>query len=302
MTSKRAMLFLIPLLISSFTLLASRLLQPPDLLRPKIFVIGLSKTGTTSIGDALGSLGYRRLGWGDVRSRHLVHTWAHGNLQPHLDIARYYDAFEDLPWSHTFREMAEHFPDSKFVLSLRKDEETWLRSVKTHFGRGRWLAYSYFYGADVYEGNEEVIRTSYRNHTERVREYFKDKPGRLVELDIDRGDANWDVLCGVAICPGNTAPEIEFPRSNAAVSWNSNVILDKLLWLWGWALARVEERSTALYYGGGDEGVKHLLRGCWSVYDTVETMFMSAYFGVMSGSADSIAVRAVSPPGVSGVN
>lgn len=277
------------LAIAVIALLAPRLLQPPNSLRPKIFVIGLSKTGTTSIGDALSYLGYRRLGWGDVRSRHLVHTWAHGNLQPHLDIARYYDAFEDLPWGQVHREMAEHFPDSKFVLSLRKDEETWLRSVETHFGRGRWLAYSYFYGADVYEGNEEVIRASYRNHTAQVREYFKDQPERLVELDIDLGDANWEVLCRVAICPGGYPPSIGFPRSNAAVSWNSNFVLGQLLWLWGCVLARVEEHSTELYYGNGSAVIKALLHGCWTVYDAVETMWMSAYFELMSASAASVA-------------
>lgn len=285
MISRRDTLAVITFLFSGLILLASRLLQPPDLYRPKTFVIGLSKTGTTSIGDALGLLGYRRLGWGDIRSRHLVHTWAHGDLQSHLDIARYYDAFEDLPWAQVYREMAELFPDSKFVLSLRKDEETWLRSVKTHFERGRWPAYSYFYGADSYQGNEEVIRGSYRNHTESVREYFKDKPGRLVELDIDRGDANWEVLCKIAICPGGKAPSIGFPRSNAAGSWNSNIIIGKLLWLWGCIVARVEARSSDLYYGGGgSRGVKALLCACWSVYDAVETMWMSAYFELLSGS------------------
>lgn len=181
-----------------------------------------------------------------------------------------------------FREMADLYPDSKFVLSLRKDEETWLRSIKTHFARGRWVPYSYFYGADVYDGStEEVIRSSYRNHTESVREYFKERPGRLVELDIDQGDANWEVLCKVAVCPGGRAPMVRFPRSNTAASWNTNVVVDTVVFLWRWIVTRIEERASALYYEtGSSEGVKLALRLCWSVYDAVETMFMSAYFGI----------------------
>jgi hypothetical protein len=67
-----ALALLLALLLSH---ISYQLAQPPPGLKPKIFVIGLSKTGTTSIGDALEMLGYRRLGWRDIRSQHMVHTW-----------------------------------------------------------------------------------------------------------------------------------------------------------------------------------------------------------------------------------
>ena len=108
------------------------------------------------------------------------------------------------------------------MLSLRENEDRWLRSMGTHMGRGKWLPYATFYGADTFEGNEEVIRQSYRNHTENVRAYFSDKPDRYMELKID-GDTNWDVLCQVAQCPGNKIPSLAFPKR----SFNDALAKDK---------------------------------------------------------------------------
>lgn len=181
--------------------------------------------------------------------------------------------------------MAELYPTAKFVLSLREDEEIWLRSAKRHFDRGQWGAYKYFYGANVFDGNEDVIRDSYRNHTKGVREYFEDKPGRMVELNIDQGDANWEVLCKVAVCPEDVVSLGGFPRSNTASSWSSNFIIDWFQWLWRWTVTRIEERAVDLYYRrGGNEGTKTILRGCWKCYDVVETMWMSAYLELIPGS------------------
>lgn len=180
-----------------------------------------------------------------------------------------------------YEEMAALFPDSKFVLSLRKDEETWLRSVKTHFGRGKWLPYEFFYGADVFEGNEGVIRDSYRSHTGSVREFFEDKPGRMVELNIDAGDVNWEVLCRVAVCPEDMAALGGFPRSNSAESWDSGAVVGGFGWLRGWIVTRTEEWVSKVYYGNCSEWTRHFLRLCWRLYDAVETMMVSAYFELM---------------------
>jgi hypothetical protein len=50
--------------------------------RPKVFVIGLSKTGTTSLGDALSRLSFRRVGWEDIRSRFLFRSYLNHDLTP----------------------------------------------------------------------------------------------------------------------------------------------------------------------------------------------------------------------------
>ncbi|KAK4634470.1 hypothetical protein CLAFUW4_00227 [Fulvia fulva] len=273
----------LPVLLSTFIFLLFPFAQPPpsQSLKPKVFVLGLSKTGTTSIGDALKRLGYRRLGWRDIRSRHMTHTFVNGDIEPLVKLTRYYDAFEDLPWPSVYKEMAELYPDSKFILSLRKDEETWLRSMRVHVGRGKWQPYNNFYGADTVEGNEAVILESYRNHTEKVRDYFKDKPERYMELSIDNGDVNWDVLCQVAQCPGGRVPKVHFPKSNTAAHWEMGTIINNLQWCWGWTVTRSEEQISQYYYRSGRTLLKPLLRTCWSIYDTIETIYSELYFQIM---------------------
>lgn len=256
--------------------------QPPEVLKPKVFVLGLSKTGTTSIGDALERLGYRRLGWRDIRSRHSCHTWANGDLSALEDLTRFYDAFEDLPWPMVYREMAERHPTSKFVLSLRKDEDTWLRSMDKHMGRGEWMPYEQFYGATKFQGNEETIRQSYRNHTQRVREYFQDKPDRYMEMNIDDGDINWDALCRVAQCPGGKVPTISFPKSNPASAWDMGFIQNTIRYCWGWTVTRTEEQAAKYYYERDFKVVRAMLRTLWMAYDFVERAYTELEFKIVA--------------------
>jgi len=268
-----------PILLSTLILLvAYQVAQPPASLKPKVFVIGLSKTGTSSIGDALALLGYKRLGWKDIRSRHLVHTWANGDHTALIDQTRYYDAFEDLPWPFMYREMAEMYPDARFILSLRKDEQTWLRSMRRHVGRGSWQPYAYFYGTNEVDGHEQTVLNSYRNHTQNVRNYFEDQPHRYTELNIDDGDLNWEVICRVAECPAGSVPWIPFPRSNTAAHWNNGAIVDNLHFLWSWSITRIEELSSTSFYRGGWSGVNALLITVWGVVSVIEQACSELYY------------------------
>ncbi|KAM3416079.1 hypothetical protein BST61_g9561 [Cercospora zeina] len=294
-----------------FALIALTLHQltrpPPPTHRPKVFVIGLSKTGTTSIGDALELLSYRRLGWRDIRSRHLVHTWA--NSHSHTSSSDYnnsssdllptsllaqtlqYDAFEDLPWSKTYPQLAEIYPDAKFILSLRKDDETWLRSMRTHMGRGEWQPYALFYGATTFEGNEEVIRQSYVQHTREVREFFRGKEERFVEMRIDDDDVgdeeNWRALCRVAECPsggGHVFPAagIRFPRTNSKASWDMGPVRNAVRFCWGWMVTRTEEQVVKYYYERDVEAVKPVLNMLWMAYDFVERAYTELEFRIVA--------------------
>lgn len=277
------------LAIAAFILFAAELIaQPPVALKPKIFIIGLSKTGTTSIGDALALLGYKRLGWKDIRSRHLVHTWANGDYHALVDQTRYYDAFEDLPWPFMYRQMAEMYPDAKFVLSLRKDDEAWLRSMRRHVGRGVWQPYSYFYGTSQVDGNEDTVLHSYRNHTNNVRAYFEHQPHRYAELNIDDGDMNWEVLCQFAECPNGRVPSIPFPKSNTAAHWKNGAILDNLHFFWSWSITRIEELSSSSYYRGGWSGTNAILGICWKVVSVIEQACSELYYKATIAQADRL--------------
>ncbi|TKA40311.1 hypothetical protein B0A54_10917 [Friedmanniomyces endolithicus] len=291
-TMRYARATLIPLLLSCLLLLAARLIaQPPSSLRPKIFVIGLSKTGTSSIGDALALLRYKRLGWKDIRSRHLVHTWANGDFRALINQTRYFDAFEDLPWPFMYQQMAEMYPDAKFVLSLRRDERVWLESMRRHVGRGSWQAYGYFYGATEVEGHEETVVQSYRNHTENVRAYFRDRPERYAELVIDDGDLNWEVLCRMADCAGGRVPSIPFPKSNTAAHWQQGSVVGNLHVMWGWFVTRVEEMSAESYYKGGWAVVNGSLDVCWSLVSVIEQACSELYYKAMIATAEPLAFK-----------
>lgn len=273
-------LLLLPLLLSTTYLLATQIAHPPPPLKPKIFVLGLSKTGTTSIGNALALLGYKRTGWKDIKSRHLVHSLMNGDTAALLAETRYYDAFEDLPWPYVYREVSALYPDARFVLSLRKDEETWVRSLRRHMSRGRWEPTRWFYGAERVEGNEAVVREKYRNHTAEVRAFFAgEKEDRFAELVIDDdGEVNWAVLCRLAECPGGRPPRVAFPRSNTAAQWRDGHVSAELHRGLMWVITRVEEWSARVYYGRKSAVVNAVLEVVWHFVDVVELAVCQMYF------------------------
>jgi hypothetical protein len=269
---------LLPLTLSAIYLLSLQIAQPSTTLRPKIFVLGLSKTGTTSVGNALALLGYKRLGWKDIRSRSLVQTYLHGDLSALVEQTQYFDAFEDLPWPFVYREMAELYPDAKFILTLRRDEETWIRSLRRHMGRGDWGPAEAFYGAQRVEGNEEAVLGVYRNHSKSVRNYFERMPERYAELVVDDGDKNWEVLCRVALCPGSIAPTVGFPRSNTAEHWHDGTFVAMLHRLWGWTVTRIEDLTATVYYELQWPVVNRLLELVWHYISVVELAVCQFYF------------------------
>ena len=276
------------LLVSSAVLLAaSQLAQPPANLKQRVFVLGLSRTGTTSIGDALALLGYRRLGWKDIRSKHLVQAFIHGDLGTLVGQTRYFDAFEDLPWPYAYREMAEMYPDAKFILSLRKNETVWLESMRRHMGRGMWQPARYFYGAIGVDGNEETVLTHYRNHITDVRNYFQDKPSRYLELVIDGDDLNWKALCSLAECLKGI-PTLDFPRSNVAAYWHNRGCIAYLHGIWGWTITRVEEHTSYLYYQRRWQIMNWTLDQAWHLVSTIELACCNIYFRFTLGSATSV--------------
>ena len=220
-----------------------------------------------------------------------MHTFIHGDIDSVIDQTKYYDAFEDLPWPYMYRQMAEMYPDAKFVLSLRKDEQTWLRSIKRHMGRGFWQPASYFYGAQFVEGNEETVLNAYRNHTASVREYFRDKPDRYTELVVDNGDVKWKVLCSVAQCPEGCTPIESFPKSNTAAHWHDDdKIISFFQWLWGWTVARIEEMTSRCYYKHSWPMMNIVLEKAWALISVFDMAVSHLYFKIMIESQEPLPV------------
>ena len=176
--------------------------------RPKVFGIGFHKTGTSSLGRALSLLGYRVA---DVQG-----VWNEDIAEKAQEIAfsvvDKFDAFEDNPWPLLYRELDEHYPGSKFILTLRPSDE-WIRSVVNHFGNESTPMRKWIYGVGSPLGNEAVYLNRYGQHNQDVIDYFKGREESLLQMHITEGDG-WDKLCGFL---GEPIAGGDFPHTNKAV-------------------------------------------------------------------------------------
>ena len=116
----------------------------------KIFCIGLSKTGTTSVTDALKILGYDAVHWYATR---LAFRYVDDETCDGIDIDwsffERHDAFADTPIARIYPRLDERYPDAKFILTLR-DADAWLASFADQFARGGLDPFSARLHRDLY--------------------------------------------------------------------------------------------------------------------------------------------------------
>jgi hypothetical protein len=175
-------------------------------MRAKVFGIGMFKTGTSSLGEALELLGYR----------HSAEEWYHGvlfddpwNTQPErwspyipaiVERARKFEAFQDYPWMYVYREMDQTFPGSRFVYTMRDPDRLAESNINHLKSRG--------HPEELLPSREKVI-DRYLKHQAAVFEYFAGRE-HLVRLDWEAGDG-WKKLCEFL---GEPVPEVPFPHAN----------------------------------------------------------------------------------------
>ncbi len=175
----------------------------------KIFGIGLSRTGTTSLTHALRMLGYKASHWEDhdIINKHLIQN------QFKISLLEHYDALLDNPIPSIYQELDKVYPGSKFILSIR-DFDSWLKSVKHHFlinvgPQNPSFNTALCYGSWYFD--EEKFTRTYYEHEQEVREYFKDRPEDLLIINICEGEG-WEKLCPFL---DREIPEEAFPHSNS---------------------------------------------------------------------------------------
>lgn len=173
--------------------------------RPRVFCIGWHKTGTSTLGLALIALGYKVLGC----RLDTVENLKEGRLDPVLAMADDFDALQDVPWAFLFKELDERYPGSRFILTDR-DEAAWLKSACGHFGTRDYPMHEIMYGNGCIAGNEALYLDRFRTHNAAVREYFRDRPGELLEMNLGAGDG-WEKLCAFLDVP---VPKRSFPHAN----------------------------------------------------------------------------------------
>jgi hypothetical protein len=177
----------------------------------KVFGIGWAKTGTTTLGSCLRTLGYRHTS----QRMDLVSAYASGNLTPILDAAREADSFDDWPWILLFRQLDSAFPGSRFILTVR-DPERWLRSYANMLRRS-WppseqitVARRTIYGLPFPDVTEDALVRRYILHNREVTEFFAGRPDSLLIVDWEQGHG-WGELCGFL---KRSIPAQHFPHEN----------------------------------------------------------------------------------------
>lgn len=184
--------------------------------RTKVFGIGMPKTGTTSLGFCFKQLGYKHHSY----NMKLAAEVCRGERTNALKVAEKYESFEDWPWFLIFKELDRKFPNSKFVLTVRKDTQAYISSLEKHHQREGRFTPHYKKPAwydDIWpdEGdgpNYNEFMEKYEKHNQEVINYFKDRPEDLKVLCWETGDG-WEELCSFL---NMEAPNIKFPHKNAA--------------------------------------------------------------------------------------
>lgn len=202
--------------------MATRMLDKrcPDFSAPKIFVIGLSKTGTTSLHQALLILGRSSVHWTNPVTCRLLDA---------QDLVLF-DACSDTGISYQFERLYYAFPNARFIHTQRP-VESWQRSFVRHyqhmrFGEsfadmqartGKLRKGSYGLEMDMINHtlyfNMASPADAYQAHDDRVRRFFADKADRLLTMNIFEGDG-WDKLCAFL---GQAVPDRPFPHGNKTV-------------------------------------------------------------------------------------
>jgi hypothetical protein len=179
----------------------------PPCPRSKVLGVGLNKTGTTTLGACLKQLGYRHVTW----DRDAFELWRAGRIEDVLERMDAWDSFEDWPWPLVYRELDRRHPDARFVLTVRKDADSWFESLRKHAERtGPTVFREAIYGHAMPHGRRDEHVAIYARHNAEVRAWFRGRPGKLLEVCWERGDG-WDALAPFL---GHGVPAAAFPHLN----------------------------------------------------------------------------------------
>jgi hypothetical protein len=175
----------------------------------KVFGIGLSKTGTTSLCEAMKILGFKK---------------SYHNPIDIFDLERCSFA-NDVMVASQFVYLDKKYKGSKFILTIR-DMKGWLKSCEKHFFKGRHqhqkIESNYILDVCIYgspEFDHDIWIDKYHSHHKKVFNYFKDRKNDLLIMNICNGDG-WKKLCSFL---NLDIPRKRFPRKNKYEDWSGNV-------------------------------------------------------------------------------
>lgn len=181
----------------------------------KIFGIGLSKTGTSSLVSALRILGINAIHYPCDRAT--LQQLRGGNYQ--LSILEQCQAVAE-SIAPFYGQLDKCYPHSKFIMTVR-DRAAWLESAKAHWQfvdewsrrNADFRDFSEFictatFGVSTFA--ESRFQFVYDLHTRNVREFFRSRPADLLVIDICGGEG-WKKLCPFL---QKAIPSVSFPFAN----------------------------------------------------------------------------------------
>jgi hypothetical protein len=184
-----------------------------DSARPRIFGIGLNKTGTSSLHEALTILGFRSLHDGGPEVHNAVKC-AVDDGEPLLsNLDQRFDAFSDIGvLSRRFRMLDTQYPGSHFVLTVRP-VDVWIDSRRRHVERNVARKAAGEYDGTFVVVDEAKWTAEWDLHMERVHTFFA-RRGNFFEVDLTK-NPEWGPLCRFL---GVESPDAPFPWANRAAS------------------------------------------------------------------------------------
>jgi Sulfotransferase domain len=164
----------------------------------KVVGIGLPKTGTTSLGYCFRHFGFKH----HTYDMDLALKVKRNQIDDVLSVAEQHESFEDWPWFLLYKEFDRRFPNTKFILTLRKDTATYVRSLQRHheregirqtdFVKPHW--WDEVHGMQPAEWDYDYSAQRYENHHRAVLEYFAGRVNNdLLAVCWENGDG-WDAL------------------------------------------------------------------------------------------------------------
>ena len=150
----------------------------------KIFGIGLNKTGTSSLHEALEILGFSSIHYPQDETTY--EELSYGNFK--LSVMNKCDAANDISIAPYYAELDDAFPGSQFILTVR-DKQEWLKSIKRHWASNRFIydetlqrghkqkmaRFVTLATFGCYQLNSERFLRVYDRHCKNVKEYFGNK-------------------------------------------------------------------------------------------------------------------------------
>ena len=187
----------------------------------KVFGIGLTRTGTTTLVNMFKILGFNT----KTHSYQLLLDWDNNNMKPLYDAVDNHTALGSIPWCLVYKEMDKKYPNSKFILTVRNDDERWFNSQlnmslmlhpdksnpndiirdRIRVAKYNRPIFKYNYPMDHKQHYLDV----YHKHNDDVQKYFKGK-NNLLTICFENGDG-WEEVCEFLDVD---VPNVQLPHMN----------------------------------------------------------------------------------------